>query len=188
MEGKYIPTHASKAKKAATRAARGMATTELDVDIHAAIPIAIVATVNMMLVEVSVRTFLFTNCPKTVDPKRQLAIKQENTVPYGVALPPNALDMAPEIAGGHCNTKMYMAASNKDCTEPTNIILGSAFTTLNASRIVGCLLCSPSDAVALSALFSFQRNDASAAPAIRKPMESSNGPVGPRTPAAAPAN
>ena len=81
MEGKYIPTHPSNAKNAATRAARGMATTVLDVDTHAAIPIATVATLNIALVDVSVGTFLFANCPKIVDPKRQLAMKQEKTVP-----------------------------------------------------------------------------------------------------------
>lgn len=39
-----------------------------------------------------------------------------------------------------------------------------------------------------SALFSFQRKDASKPPIARKPMESSNGPVGPRLLAAAPAS
>ena len=81
IEGKYIPTHPSNAKNAVTNAARGIPTTEPVVDIHAAIPMEIVATVNIALVNFSVGTFFFTNWPKIVDPKRQLAMKQENTVP-----------------------------------------------------------------------------------------------------------
>jgi hypothetical protein len=81
MDGKYIPTHPSNAKNAATKAASGMATAEVDVDTHAAMPIATVATVSMALVDVSVGTFLLTNCPKMVDPNKQLAMKHENTVP-----------------------------------------------------------------------------------------------------------
>jgi hypothetical protein len=116
-----------------------------------------------------------------VDPKRQLAMKQENTVPYGVAAPPKVFEMMPEMAGGHCKTKIYIAASNKDCDAPTNMIFGSSVTTLMASRIVGSL-CSPSEAIVFSALFSFQRSDAKIPPAARNPMESSNGPEDPRAP------
>jgi len=87
-----------------------------------------------------------------------------------------------------------MAASNNDWDNPSSIILGSDLTTRMASRIVGApppplLLFSPlasSETVTGtdSALFSFHRMDASIPPAIRNPMDSSNGPVGPRAPAA----
>ena len=76
---------------------------------------------------------------------------------------------------------IYIAASNKDCDAPTNMIFGSSVTTLMASRIVGSL-CSPSEAIVFSALFSFQRSDAKIPPAARNPMESSNGPEDPRAP------
>jgi hypothetical protein len=195
MEGKYIPTQPSNAKNAPTNAAKGMVTAVLDLDIHAAVPIAIVATVNIPLVNVSVGTFLLTSCPNIVEPNKQLAMKHEKTVPYGVATPPNALATAPVMAGGHCNTKIYIAASNRDCTAPTNIIFGSAVTTSIASLMVGSLLAVPSssplsddDVSCTSALFSFHRKDASNAPAAKNPMDNSNGPVGPRFPAAAPAN
>jgi hypothetical protein len=69
-------------------------------------------------------------------------------------------------------------------------------TTFKASRMVGSeeLLILPSlsfpedAAITFSALFSFQRKDASAAPAAKNPMDNSNGPDGPRAPAAAPAS
>ena len=78
IEGKYIPTHASKAKKEAINAARLM---EDEETVRAAPDIAKVATLNMAAVKASVGTAIFANCPKRVDPNKQLAIKQENTVP-----------------------------------------------------------------------------------------------------------
>lgn len=188
MDGKYIPTQPSNAKKAPTMAANGIATIVLDADTQAAMPIAIVATASILLVKLSVGTFFFTSCPKIVEPNKQLAMKQEKTVPYGVELPfPNTFETALEIAGGHCKTKIYIAASNNDCTAPTNIIFRSALTTLIASRIVGSLS-SPLDDLDTSALFSFHKKVERSAPAAKNAMDNSNGPVGPRLPAAAPAN
>lgn len=114
MLGKYMPTQASKAKKAATIAARGReAAGPADVA-YAAAPMAIDPRPNIALVEVSVETPILPSCPKMVEPRRQDAMKQEKTVPYGVAAPdPNARLMAALMAGGHCNTKMYMAASKR---------------------------------------------------------------------------
>ena len=77
IEGKYMPTQASKAKKDAIRAGR----LELVDTANVALDIARVATVNMNAVKLSVGTDIFANCPKRVDPKRQQAMKQENTVP-----------------------------------------------------------------------------------------------------------
>lgn len=49
--------------------------------------------------------------PNAVEPKRQLAMKHENTLPNGIAAPaPNLEALIAAIrAGGHCNTKMYIA-------------------------------------------------------------------------------
>ena len=49
--------------------------------------------------------------PKAVEPSRHEAMKQENTVPKGMAaVAPNCEAwMAALSAGGHCNTKMYIA-------------------------------------------------------------------------------
>eukprot|EP00551_Chaetoceros_affinis_P018815 CAMPEP_0203735028 /NCGR_PEP_ID=MMETSP0092-20131115/31484_1 /ASSEMBLY_ACC=CAM_ASM_001090 /TAXON_ID=426623 /ORGANISM="Chaetoceros affinis, Strain CCMP159" /LENGTH=151 /DNA_ID=CAMNT_0050619473 /DNA_START=36 /DNA_END=488 /DNA_ORIENTATION=- len=63
IDGKYIPTHPSKAKNAPTKAANGIARAVDDAVIHAAIPIEMVAIVSIALVNVSVGTFLFTSCP-----------------------------------------------------------------------------------------------------------------------------
>lgn len=112
MDGKYMPTHASKAKNPAMRAASDVEPADAA---SVEPPMAIVANINMPAVNDSVRTpILPTSCPNSVDPNRQHAMKQEKTVPYGVAAPvPKALATAALMAGGHCKTKMYMAASNK---------------------------------------------------------------------------
>ena len=57
------------------------------------------------------------NLPKAVEPRRQLAMKHENTVPKGIAAPaPNCEAwIAALSAGGHCNTKIYIAPKNKSC-------------------------------------------------------------------------
>ena len=49
--------------------------------------------------------------PKAVEPSKQLAMKHENTVPKGIDAPAPNLDawIAALIAGGHCNTNIYMA-------------------------------------------------------------------------------
>mmetsp|Transcript_32068 Transcript_32068/g.42758 ORF Transcript_32068/g.42758 Transcript_32068/m.42758 type:complete len:220 (-) Transcript_32068:540-1199(-) len=184
MEGKYMPTHVSKAKNAATRGRRGVAW--VLVEKKDAMPMEIVATIIIRLVEPSVDILEGedANLPKSVDPSRQLAIKQEKTVPYGVLAPsPNIADTAREMAGGHCRTKMYIAASKRLCTPPTSAILTSPLITSTASRIVGFV--SGEDD---SATFSFQRIDVSIPPSTRKRTESSNGPVGPREEAAREAN
>jgi len=133
-------------------------------------------------------------------------MKHENTVPYGVPISNDGSAanlekyevMALLTAGGQLSTKIYMAASNRDCMAPTSMIFGSDLTTLTASRMVGFDEVSSSfDVAALASLlpvlpmppatFSFHRNDANSPPMIRKPTDSSKGPVGPRDKAAAPA-
>ena len=110
IEGKYIPTQASNAKKAAINAGRLMD----DDTVTAAPDMARVATLNIAAVNFSVGTDILANCPKRVDPNKQLAMKQEKTVPYGVPAPsPNVFATARLIAGGHCKTKIYMAASKR---------------------------------------------------------------------------
>ena len=77
-----------------------------------------------------------------------------------------------------------MAASNRDCTAPTNRIFWSDLTTLIASLMVG--LDSESSEELVDATFSFHRRVVRIAPAARKNVESSNGPVGPFSAAAIP--
>ena len=77
IDGKYIPTQASNAKKAPTRAGRAID----DETAKVALDIATVAAVNMTAVNFSVGTFIFASCPNNVDPSRHDAMKHENTVP-----------------------------------------------------------------------------------------------------------
>ena len=90
MEGKYIPTQASNAKKEAIRAANGTkadipaaaaAAVRVLVDAAAAPPMASTAARSMEDVELSVETPLLAHRPNTVEPRRQEAMKQENTAP-----------------------------------------------------------------------------------------------------------
>jgi hypothetical protein len=88
---------------------------------------------------------------------------------------------------------MYMAASKRDWTVPTNMMFGSAATTRTASRIEGLEVSDveeedPFALVETSATFSFQSQAANIPPKAKKTVESSKGPVGPRAAAAAPAN
>mmetsp|Transcript_24734 Transcript_24734/g.72423 ORF Transcript_24734/g.72423 Transcript_24734/m.72423 type:complete len:81 (-) Transcript_24734:1488-1730(-) len=80
-----MPTQASNAKKAATRAARGAdavaAPAKPAVDAKVAAPMASVAETSIALVELSVETPDFVRRPNIVDPRRQHAIKQEKTAP-----------------------------------------------------------------------------------------------------------
>eukprot|EP00957_Ditylum_brightwellii_P044712 3390399-Ditylum_brightwellii.AAC.1 len=87
MEGRYTPTHVSKAKNAATRGRRDVAW--VLVEKKDAMPMEIVAAIITRQVEPSVGAIegKDANLPKNVDPSRQLAIKQEKTVPYGVLDP-----------------------------------------------------------------------------------------------------
>jgi hypothetical protein len=125
------------------------------------------------------------NCPNSVDPRRQHAMKQENTVPYGV---PTTVDeslanlakydpTALLTTGGQFSTKMYIALSNNACIAPTSMIFGSSFTTFTASRIVGLDL--PSSPPLLLATFSFHISEDRSPPKIRNPTDTSKGPVGP---------
>mmetsp|Transcript_11042 Transcript_11042/g.25711 ORF Transcript_11042/g.25711 Transcript_11042/m.25711 type:complete len:216 (-) Transcript_11042:506-1153(-) len=90
---------------------------------------------------------------------------------------------------------MYMAASKRLCIEPTSIILGSALTTLIASRIVGADFSSSDESSSPSlevsetplATFSLQRRLARSPPRTRNPTDTSKGPLGPRCAAARPA-
>mmetsp|Transcript_11260 Transcript_11260/g.27089 ORF Transcript_11260/g.27089 Transcript_11260/m.27089 type:complete len:116 (+) Transcript_11260:264-611(+) len=98
IDGKYIPTHASKTKNAATRAARLVEEETAKV----ALDIAIAATESMPAVDFSVGTDILANCPKRVEPNKQQAMKHEKTVPNGVPAPsPNAFATALLMAGGH---------------------------------------------------------------------------------------
>eukprot|EP01083_Nonionella_stella_P113056 333135_1 len=102
-----------------------------------ALPIAKAAkpnipTANFSVVIALLFPFLSTlvddvNCPNTVDPNRQHAMKHENTVPYGVLI--EAAESVANFekyeltalltAGGQLRTKMYIAASNNDWIAPT---------------------------------------------------------------------
>ena len=103
MDGKYMPTQASKAKNDAMRPTKLMYLTDDDAEtVKVAAVIAKVAALSMEDVDSSVATPTFASCPNSVEPKRQHAMKQEKTVPYGVALfSPKALTTAFAIAGGH---------------------------------------------------------------------------------------
>ena len=89
-------------------------------------------------------------------------------------------------AGGQFSTKMYIADSKRDCIAPTSMILGSDLTTFTASRMVGLLLLESSELLLL-ATFSFHSIEESNPPKIRKPTETSKGPVEPLCEAAKPA-
>lgn len=197
MDGKYIPTQASNKKNAAERPPKIAIGEEEVIKVDEAVDFIVakvahamdmVARESIPAVKFSAFTdILLTSCPNAVDPKRQHVIKQVKIVPYGVSAPGNAFPMTEVIAGGHCKTKMYIAASNKACTAPTSMILESDFTTLTASLIVGFEDSSPSlpdD----DATFSFHKSEVNSAPAARKTVESSNGPVGPFFAAAIPDN
>lgn len=105
---------------------------------NVALPMASAAKPNIPTAKVSVEIavlfpFLSTffedvNCPNIVDPRRQHAMKHENTVPYGVLIivaDDDDDELATEnlakyeviallTAGGQFRTKIYMAASNND--------------------------------------------------------------------------
>lgn len=83
IEGKYIPTHNSKRKKAATIGISGAVGARAE-----AVPAAIatVATTSIPSVETSVRTFLAIAL-KMVEPRRQDNMKHEKTTPKGVVAP-----------------------------------------------------------------------------------------------------
>jgi hypothetical protein len=169
-------------------------------------PMASVANVNMPTAKFSVEMDLLlpslstlddeVNCPKIVEPSRQHAMKHEKTVPYGVLMAAAAVESfanlekyaltAFDTAGGQFSTNMYIADSKSDCIAPTSIILGSDLTTFTASRMVGLFPESP-ELELLLATFSFQRIEEISPPRIRKPTDTSNGPVGPRWDAAKPA-
>eukprot|EP00968_Pinguiococcus_pyrenoidosus_P009406 scaffold733_cov267-Pinguiococcus_pyrenoidosus.AAC.29 len=154
---------------------------------------------------VSAETFFAVSAPNRVDPRRQQAMKQENTFPKGTA-PSTTL---PRL-GAHWSTKMYMAPSKSACTAPTSAIFLSLAMTLIASLMLGpsgsafpsaspsafpsaSPSAFPSDGAPVSLLvpfgatFSFHCASATTPARARKPTLSSNGPDGPRWSAAAPA-
>ena len=53
----------------------------------------------------------YSGSPKAVEPNKQLAMKHENTVPKGIVEPAPNFEawIAALMAGGHCNTKIYIA-------------------------------------------------------------------------------
>jgi len=212
-----MPTHDSKRKKLAImmdKMAPGV-TVALPMAM-VALPMATADTPSIPIAKFSVDTALLlpsfstlvgdVNRPNNVDPRRQHAMKQEKTVPYGVPILDDEFAANLEkyelttfsTAGGQFKTKIYMAASNRDWMAPTSMIFGLVLTTFTASRMVGFdEVFSSFDAAALPSLvpllllptatFSFHRKEANNPPMIRKPMDSSKGPVGPRDKAAAPA-
>lgn len=82
IEGKYMPTQASKAKNEAIKPAKLIPIVgEVDDTVYVAAVMAKVATLSMEDADSSVATPIFASCPNKVDPSRQDAMKQENTVP-----------------------------------------------------------------------------------------------------------
>jgi hypothetical protein len=110
---------------------------------NVAIPMAVVANINMPTVKLSmdIDAFFFfiaasfplsvsldvaVSRPNIVEPRRQHAMKHEKTVPYGVFMAAAVVvvdddanfrkyDTIAELtAGGQLSTNMYMAASNVD--------------------------------------------------------------------------
>jgi len=78
VEGKYMPTHPSKTRKEMVKeASDGIAVDTAVV----ALPTARAATVNMRAVDSSVGIPFFERCPNRVAPIKQLAMKQDSTVP-----------------------------------------------------------------------------------------------------------
>mmetsp|Transcript_13911 Transcript_13911/g.20533 ORF Transcript_13911/g.20533 Transcript_13911/m.20533 type:complete len:216 (+) Transcript_13911:443-1090(+) len=137
----------------------------------------------------SVRAFFFLMIfPNVSDPNRLHVMKQENIVPKGVTAPsPKTALMAPAMMGGHCRMNTFIAASNSDWTAPTSINFWSPRIMSNAS-LIPLLLALPFLVEEVSALFSFQNNIDTVAPASRNTIPNSNGPVIPRTEAASDAS
>mmetsp|Transcript_32958 Transcript_32958/g.68661 ORF Transcript_32958/g.68661 Transcript_32958/m.68661 type:complete len:138 (-) Transcript_32958:1282-1695(-) len=79
IDGKYIPTQASKAKKEATIVARLAPPPALTDQV--ATDMATVAIDNMAAAKFSVLMFIFAIWPKMVDPNKHEAMKHEKTVP-----------------------------------------------------------------------------------------------------------
>mmetsp|Transcript_22781 Transcript_22781/g.52204 ORF Transcript_22781/g.52204 Transcript_22781/m.52204 type:complete len:271 (-) Transcript_22781:881-1693(-) len=177
MEGKYIPTQASNRKKLEIKSAEGTPNGHLVA--ATAPPIAKVATASIESVLFSVETLLSDSAPNKVDPNRQHAMKQLNILPYGVATSdPKIRPMAADMAGGHCSTNMYMAASKSACTAPTRAIRESFLTTSTAS-MMPIFLTLPSSSTSDEATFSFHVKAARSDPSARKTTLSSKAPVGP---------
>ena len=102
-----MPTHASKAKKEAMRGTIAPVGTPNVV----AAAIAVVATSNIPDITSSAAT-VRERYAKVVEPSMQQTIKHEKSLPNGTETP---APKAALTAGGHCNTKMYMAPSNRAC-------------------------------------------------------------------------
>ena len=77
IDGKYIPTQASKAKNDAIRTGRLI----VDDTTKEAVDMATVAVASMAAVKFSVGIDSLASCPNIVDPNKQEAMKQEKTVP-----------------------------------------------------------------------------------------------------------
>jgi hypothetical protein len=208
IDGKYIPTTISNRKKPRTKIGNdiwaGSIVDPYRDKVHVDRDMAMVATPKKMEVKFSVGTPIFVNCPNNVEPKRQHAIKQEKIVPYGVlklvlVLP--ALEnmdwTAFEMAGGHCKTNIYIAASKNACTAPTKIIFGSCKHNLIASLVESLeddSLVLDEESVSIcfgvtcrSPTFSFHNTVAKIPPNAKNKVDNSNGPLGPpRTDAAIP--
>mmetsp|Transcript_46131 Transcript_46131/g.76258 ORF Transcript_46131/g.76258 Transcript_46131/m.76258 type:complete len:226 (-) Transcript_46131:703-1380(-) len=186
MSGKYIPTHASNAKKAATRgASAALQPTVAEVIASAASP-------SSTTIASSGFTPRCEAAPNAEEPIMQQSMKHEKTFPNGT-LPLSAVFMA----GGHCSTNIYIAPSKRACTAPTSMMRRSALSCRHASLRISVLL-SPSEltedsvSAAASTVFppEFSRHvtSASAAPTARKMTDNSKGAVGPRWPATKPAS
>jgi len=112
MDGKYIPTQNSNANN------DKMSNPRLCDPNSVAMVIAVVANNSMIDVDFSIASAcFFCKAPNTVDPSRHDAMKHEKIFPKGTSAcgPYREEWIAAFIAGGHCNTKMYM--------EPVDIII-----------------------------------------------------------------
>mmetsp|Transcript_64880 Transcript_64880/g.148612 ORF Transcript_64880/g.148612 Transcript_64880/m.148612 type:complete len:261 (+) Transcript_64880:103-885(+) len=166
MEGKYMPTHASKTRKDAITATR-------DDPMAVATPMATVAAVSIPAHVFSTAKPLLARAPKRVLPRRHDAMKHENTFPKGTA-PPATTAMS---EGAHWSTKMYIAPSKSDCTIPVYRIRLSFMMAPHPSRSEDMR---PAVLPAAGVpLFSVQVRATSAAPSARNTTESSKGAEGP---------
>mmetsp|Transcript_23866 Transcript_23866/g.75356 ORF Transcript_23866/g.75356 Transcript_23866/m.75356 type:complete len:220 (+) Transcript_23866:288-947(+) len=192
IAGKYMPTEASNTRKLPSTAAnefRPAASTVLMAP--AAMPTAPARTLS-------------TGCERdrllnAELPSMQEAMKQEKTLPKGTS----PFAAAAFRAGGHCVTKMNMAASKSACTEPTARIRGSLRMMCHASPMVASwprerlspLSALPLLPVALAsagveerAASECQVTPTSIAPTARNACDRVKGAVGPRLAAATPDN
>ena len=111
ISGKYMPTHASKAKRAATSGTSAPPNPSV-----IAASMARVAIESIPAIVSSAGTPARLSAEKSVEPIMQHTMKHEKTVPNGTLTPAPSADLS---AGGHCSTKMYIAPSKRACVGRT---------------------------------------------------------------------